>query len=206
MAKYSFKEKERMAKAALKAKLNSIIQTDEVSMQACLNAFHLDTFKKNSILVKQGDHIEHIYFIIKGVIKIYFYKKDKMIIERFENEGGFFGGNYDHLSKYQKVHNIEALEDLVVLKIKQNDLYNLFKEYHAIESLYRTVLEAFHYSYVDRLYALKAATSEERYLDFEQEYGDIINRISLRNIVSYLDMTSETISRIRAKLSKQSKQ
>lgn len=202
MAKYNFKERERISKAVLKAKFNTIIDIDEVSMQACLNLFHLDTYKKNTVIIKEGDVIEYIYIIVKGVIRIYFHKNDKIIIERFEKEGGFFGGNYDHLSKYQKVHNYESLEDLVVLKIKQSELYDLFKQYHAIESLYRIMLEAFHYSCVDKLYALKASTSEERYRDFELEYGDIINRISLRNVASYLNMTSETISRIRAKQAK----
>lgn len=91
---------------------------------------------------------------------------------------------------------------MVVLKIKHAELQNLCNRYHSIERLYRMLLEAFHYSYVDKLYALKASTSEERYRDFETEYGDIINRISLRNVASYLGMTSETISRIRGKQNK----
>ncbi len=71
--------------------------------------------------------------------------------------------------------------------------------YHSIETLYRMLMEIFHYNYVDKLYALKSSSSEERYNDFVKEYGDIINRISLKNIASYLSMTSETISRIRSK-------
>jgi CRP-like cAMP-binding protein len=37
------------------------------------------------------------------------------------------------------------------------------------------------------------------------DYGDIANRVSLKDIANYLDMTSETISRIRAKVNKSKK-
>ncbi len=202
MAKKSHQELEIAAKEVIKAKFNAVTEIDKEAMQAFMNLLILETYKKNTIIIHEDDIVEDFYFIYKGVIRIYFHKNDKIIIERFEKEGGFFGGNYDHLSKYPRVHNYEALEDLVVLKIKHTEIEKLFKKYHSIERLYRMLLEAFHFAYVDKLYALKASTSEERYRDFEKEYGDIINRISLRNVASYLGMTSETISRIRAKQDK----
>ena len=202
MNKQTNKELEITAKELLKKKFNSVAEIDKDSMQAFLNITTAQTFKKNKLIIKEKEKIENFYFIIKGVIRIYFYKNDKIIIERFEKEGGFFGGNYDHLTKYPGVHNFESLEDLIVLKFSHAELEKLFKKHHPIEHLYRMLLEAFHFSYVDKLYALKASTSEERYRDFEKEYGDIINRISLRNVASYLGMTAETISRIRAKYDK----
>lgn len=195
----SNKELETRAKELLLAKFNSITKIEESAITEFKDLLTFETFKKNTLIIKEQEPIEHLYFIFKGVIRIYFFKNDKLIIERFEKEGGFFGGNYDHLSKYPGVHNFEALEDLTVLKIKHTDLENLFLKYHSLERLYRMLLEAFHYTYIDKLYALKGATSEERYRDFEKEYGDIINRISLRNVASYLNMSSETVSRIRAK-------
>ena len=199
MAKQTNKELEIAAKQVLKNKFLAVADIDKEALQAFVNLLTIETFKKNTLIIREHQTIEYIYFIYKGVIRIFFNKNDKIIIERFEKEGGFFGGNYDHFSKYPSVHNFQSLEDMVVLKIKHADLDNLCKNYHSIEHLYRMLLEAFHYSYVDKLYALKASTSEERYRDFEKEYGDIINRISLRNVASYLGMTSETISRIRAR-------
>lgn len=192
---------ESVAKKILKAKFLEICAIPEHALEELFSYFTLETYKKNTHIIRETEPILHIYFIFKGIIRIYFYKNDKLIIERFVKEGGFFGGNYDHLSKYPGVHNYESLEDLVVLKIKHEDLENLYKKHPSIESLYRRQLEAFHFAYVDKLYTLKAANSEERYRDFELEYGDIINRISMKNVASYLNMTAETVSRIRAKQS-----
>ena len=198
-------ELELKAKEVIKTKFNAITKIDHESMQALLDLLRVKTYKKNEIIIEENEKMTDFYFIYKGVIRIYFYKKDKIIIERFEKEGGFFGGNYEHLSKYPGVHIIEALEDLVVLKMKHSELELLFKKHHAVETLYRMLLEAFHYNYVDKLYALKSSSSEERYADFMKEYGDIMNRISLKNVASYLSMTSETISRIRSRYDKREK-
>jgi len=202
MLKQTNKELEIAAKEVIKNKFNAVTNIEKDAMAAFLNLLSLQTFKKNKLIISENNKVDDLYFIYKGIIRIYFYKNNNIIIERFEKEGGFFGGDYDHLSKYPQVHNYESLEDLIVLKIKHIELQNLCNRYHSIERLYRMMLEAFHYAYVDKLYALKASTSEERYRDFETEYGDIINRISLRNVASYLGMTSETISRIRGKQNK----
>jgi len=202
MLKQTDKELEIAAKEVIKNKFNAVTNIEKDAMAAFLNLLSLQTFKKNKLIISENNKVDDLYFIYKGIIRIYFYKNNNIIIERFEKEGGFFGGDYDHLSKYPQVHNYESLEDLIVLKIKHIELQNLCNRYHSIERLYRMMLEAFHYAYVDKLYALKASTSEERYRDFETEYGDIINRISLRNVASYLGMTSETISRIRGKQNK----
>lgn len=189
---------EVLAKELLKNKFNAVTDISEEAMNELLSLLTFETYPKNTIIFSENQSINDMHFIFKGIIRIYYHKNDKLIIERFEKEGGFFGGSYDHLSKYPKVHNIESLEDLMVLKIKQEDIEMLFKKYHELEHLYRLLLEAFHYTYVDKLYILKAASSEERYRDFEKEYGDVMNRISLRNVASYLNMTPETVSRIRA--------
>ena len=193
------KELGKSAKELLIARFNSIAKIENTAITELKKLLVFETYKKNTLVIKENELVEHLYFIFSGVVRIYYYKDDKLIIERFEKEGGFFGGNYDHLSKYPGVHNYETLENLTVIKIKHSDFEKLFIKYHSLERLYRKLLEVFHFSYVDRLYALKAASSEERYLDFVKEYGDIMNRISLKNVANYLGMTSETVSRIRSK-------
>lgn len=168
MLKQTNKELEIAAKEVIKNKFNAVTNIEKDAMAAFLNLLSLQTFKKNKLIISENSKVDDLYFIYKGIIRIYFYKNNNIIIERFEQEGGFFGGDYDHLSKYPQVHNYESLEDLIVLKIKHIELQNLCNRYHSIERLYRMMLEAFHYAYVDKLYALKASTSEERYRDFEQ--------------------------------------
>lgn len=158
--------------------------------------------KRNTIIIDRREISGNFYFIYSGVVRVYFYKNERMIIERFESERGFFGGNFTRVNNGRSTHVYESLEDTILLKINYTDLDELCKRSHEIERAYRIILETFHYSYTNRIYAFKALTTEERYSEFMHSYGDIANRIPLKDVANYLDMTPETLSRIRSKYDK----
>jgi len=93
----------------------------------------------------------------------------------------------------------ETIESTTMLKIKYSDLDDLCKRSHAVERAYRIMMEAFHNSYVERLYFFKSLNSEERYTAFSEQHSSILSRAPLKDIANYLGMTPETLSRIRAK-------
>ena len=193
---------ETQAKEILKKKLSGITDVQDSQLNLLINLFELVTFKKNHEIIKEGEIAEYFYFIFKGIIKVYFYKNDKPVVERFEQEGGLFGGNFTHLTKKPGTHIYESIEDVVLLRIKYAELDDLCKKYHEIERLYRVSMEIFHTGYVERLSSFKSLSSEERYNEFVQQYGNITNRVPLKDIANYLDMTPETLSRIRSKYDK----
>jgi CRP-like cAMP-binding protein len=199
MANHTDKALESKAKQFLKKNFLSTTKIDEKDMTLLLDKFELATFKKNQIIVNEGDIQEYFYFIYKGIIRIYFYKNKKMVIERFAKEGGFFGSSFSHITNKPGFHIYEALEDLVVLRIRYSDLNILCRHSHEIERLYRMSLELLFSYYINKFYAFAALTSNERYHQFMNDFGDITNRIPLKYIANYLGMTSETLSRIRAK-------
>jgi len=47
---------------------------------------------------------------------------------------------------------------------------------------------------------LKSATAKQRYLEFENNYPQLISRLKLHQIASYLAITPAQLSRIRAEL------
>ena len=199
MANPDFVLLEQEAKVFLKKLLNEAVQIDEKKIDQLVNLFELVTIKKNQIIIEEGEIADSFYFIYSGIIKVYFYKNEKPVIERFEKEGGFFGGNFTHVTKIPGTHVYESIEDLILLKINYKELDKLCRASHDIERLYRINLELFHSNYVKRLTTLKSASTKVRYNEFVHEYSDIANRVSLKDIANFLDMTSETISRIRGK-------
>ncbi len=171
-------------------------------IQRILNISQLVSYKKNQKIKGETDEADSYYFVFSGVVKIYYYKNDRLIVERFEKENGLFGGNFTTLFKHDEHYLYEAVEDCIVLKINYTDLLKLCKQHHEIESAYRSMMESFISVYLKRLTSFKSLTAEERYSEFIELNGELINRVSLKDVANYLDMTPETISRVRAKYDK----
>lgn len=187
------------AKDSFKKALLKTVKVDSSQLNLLMDLFELVSYKRNYEVIKENEIAEYFYFIYKGIIKVYFFKNDKPVVERFEKEGGFFGGNFTHLTKKPCTHVYEALEDVYLLRIKYKDLDALCKKSHDIERLYRVTMEFFHSTYAERLSSFKSLSSEERYHELMQHYGDITNRVPLKDIANYLNMTPETLSRVRSK-------
>lgn len=197
------KIKEAEAKEYLRHFLGSINKNvDDNDINLLVNAFSIEKHKKNSKVIDEGEIAEYFYYIFRGVIQVYYFKNNKKVIDRFEKEGAFFGGNFSHITKQPGTHIYETIEDCIFLKLKFSELERLSNDNHGIERMYRVGMENFHLSYAKNVFAFKSLTSEEKYTEFKKQYGEIANRISLKNIANFLDMTSETLSRIRSKYDK----
>ncbi len=190
---------EKQAKELLRKIVMTTVNVDSEQLDPLIKLAELVKYRKNHVIIEERKVADYFYFVYKGIVRVYFYKNDKLVIERFEKEGGLFGGNFTHISNKPGRHVYESVEDVVLLRIKYSELDELCRRSHAIERVYRIMMEAFHSSYVERLFTFKSLTSEERYTEFIEQYGDIANRVSLKDIANYLGMTPETLSRIRAK-------
>lgn len=205
MAKTTSVIAEQKAKKNLRQLLSSISQINEDKLNELVNSFELVTYKKNFTIIEEGSVAEYFYFIYSGIIKVCYHKNDKIVVERFEKEGGFFGGNFTHITKIPSINFYESIEEVTLLRMKFSQLEKLCNESHEIERLYRITIELFHTNFAKRLTIFKSTPTEERYQEFIHHNGDIANRVSLKDLANYLDMTSETISRIRGKFDKLNK-
>jgi len=89
------------------------------------------------------------------------------------------------------------MENSVILQMTYDDIEGLCKEIHALSEYFRISTErAFAFSRKRALSNL-SLTAEERFLELEQRYPNIVNRVSQKVIASYLGMTPEFMSKIR---------
>lgn len=156
-------------------------------------------FPRNTIIQKAGMIASKIYFIEKGIVR-HFYKHNKKEVTTWFSQEGEFISNSSFFLQQAGTENIENLEELHVSEINHSDFEQLCKKHHSIEHLVRITM-TINFFKLDEHYAqtyIYSAT--ERYNKLIQKYPDFILRIPMIYIASFLGISPETLSRIRAKL------
>ena len=161
--------------------------------------FSLDKFDKKQMILQAGDFSDTVYFVYEGLVRIYYTKEDKEITNWFIKENMMFAATYSILTGEANYSNYETLEDTYVLKLKYNVLESFYAKYHSLEHLGRKIIEAYYGAFMKKTFDVLFLSAEERYSLFVKDHADLLNRVPLRYVASYLGITQETLSRLRSK-------
>ncbi len=179
--------------------LLSIVDFSEDELYQIVSKFKIRTLEKGSSLAKSGVVCDTLYFIEKGVARSYYYNAEgKDITAWFFNEGGFMTSVESFFQQKASAYHIELLEDSILYCISKVDLELLFEKYHRMERFGRKLVIKLLGDMMGKLNAIQFQTAKERYHFMIHEYPNLYYRVPLGHIASYLGITQETLSRIRA--------
>ncbi len=164
------------------------------------------TFKvsilKGKYLLRPGDICEHIYFIQKGAIRAFIKEGNKDITTWITTENEMATSIRGFETQEPCLENIQAIEDCELVAANYKDLQHLYKTSLEMNIVARKLYEFYYRAAEERAYISRLSKASSKYLHFVSTRGDLLNRIPLKYIASYLGMTIETLSRIRGKLVK----
>lgn len=155
---------------------------------------------KGHLLIKAETVCNYIYFIEEGLTRTFYYKDGKDITDWISAEGSFAASVVSFITRQPDIRNVELLEPSHICAVSYNDLERLYAQYHEIERLGRMLVSMGLVQLQHRFDELHFATAQERYRNLMQKHPSLINRVPLGMIASYLGITQETLSRIRAKI------
>lgn len=156
------------------------------------------TLKKNKDLQSIGHTCKIIYFMKKGAARIYYFKDGTDVTESFFFENNIIARVESLFSGKPSRKAIQVLEDSELLAINANELFKLYDTYPEIERLFRKIFEAAYVDTVNRIEGIQFHTAEERYDSLLQEAPNVLKRVPLKYIASYLGITQVSLSRIRS--------
>lgn len=177
----------------------SRIKASDESIMAVFAKIKKEEFHKNSILLKPDTICEHIYFIEKGAARIFYHKEHKDITDGFKGEKTLLASIVSFIQQKPDKRGIELLEDSVLWKLSYKDLEDLTRTFPDLQYLYRMIMSSLLISTQNRIDKMLFQTAEERYLDFVKSYPRANELLTLGMVASFLGITQETLSRIRAK-------
>jgi len=153
--------------------------------------------KKNENLQPIGHTCKTIYFINKGIARIYYYKDGIDITESFAFENNIIARVESLFTGKPSRKAIHILEDAEVVAIDANQFFKLYDNFPEIERMFRKIVEAKYVETVNRIEGIQFHPAEERYKALLHEAPDVLFRVPLKYIASYLGITQVSLSRIR---------
>lgn len=156
-------------------------------------------FKKSNFICEAGKIEKHFYIVIQGVQAIYILtpQGEKKVIG-FSYDGSF-SGVYDSFLKNSPSHYfLEALTDSKLIRISKENYDELFKQYPEFNYWGRIAHQELLIGRVNREVELITKTAKERFEAFMRRCPEELLSIPQKLLASYLNMTPETFSRMRA--------
>lgn len=164
---------------------------------AFLNIITILSIKKNNDLQPIGHTCRTIYFIKKGIARVYYYKDGTDITEYFAFENNLVARVESLFTGRPSSKAIQILEDSEIIAINATALFKLYDDFPDIERLARKITEAAYVESVNRLESIQFHSADERYKALLEEDPNILQRVPLKYIASYLGITQVSLSRIR---------
>ena len=162
----------------------------------------LKTYKKNTIIDKQGTVSKAVYYLNEGILAMEYKKKSKVFIRDFifKNSPALVYPSF-YLQEPSR-YSIRTVTDCNVWELTKENFEIGKKKIPNLQIIAFKITNLFHRNIEKRFESLITQTAEERYVDLVKNHPKIINSISLKMIASYLGITDVALSRIRARLAK----
>lgn len=154
-------------------------------------------FQKGDSILEEGKVCRALYFVEKGMVRQYYYKNKRDVTEHFSFEGRIVFCIESFLKQEPSRLIVEALENTMLYAIPYDELHTLMVRNQEIEMLYRKILEHVAISSQEHADSQRFENAAERYERLLREKPEIILRAPMVHIASFLQMTPETLSRVR---------
>jgi CRP-like cAMP-binding protein len=179
------------------------IQLNERETNFFLSLLRPATLKKKDVFLQEGVVCKDSAFVIEGAMKSFTVDREgREHILNFATPGWWISDLYSLISQKPGILNIEAIADSDVLILSGEDQQLLYTKVPKFERFFRILIENALVANQQRLIDNLSSTAEDRYLHFIKKYPTIPSCVPQHNIASYLGITPEFLSKIRARLAK----
>lgn len=154
---------------------------------------------RGAYLATEGSVCGHVYFLERGSLRGYYNVDGKEITHWFAFENHFVTSFFSFVTRQPGMENIQLLEETTLWALSYDSLQSLYTRHAEIERLGRIMHERYYVMLEERFMANHFKEARERYEWLVTNHPHILQRVPLGYIASYLNMSPETLSRIRAK-------
>ncbi|MFV0304639.1 MAG: Crp/Fnr family transcriptional regulator [Moheibacter sp.] len=184
--------------------ISQYIELTENEKSTLLSLDIFRSVKKKTVLLEQGKKINNGFFVLSGCLRTYY------VVDGEEKSTGFYV-EMEVLSPHCVSDNkpseyyIDCVEDSILVISDSNMEEEMFQKFPKFESLCRILSEELLAKEQLDFNEFKISTPEQRYSNLLAKRPDLVQRIPQRQLASYIGITPQSLSRIRARMPKKEK-
>lgn len=175
-------------------------KVSETDVQALLDCTEEVRFKKRELIVREGSKNSNLYLIKQGVWRGYYHKDGVDTTLWFASEGEAAFSVWGYVDNANSLINIETMSDSIAYRISRPELNQLFSSSIALANLGLRLMERQFLAQESSMISAGSPRAKERYLTLIKEMPELLQHVPLKYIASYLWITPQSLSRIRAEI------
>ncbi|RYZ19507.1 MAG: Crp/Fnr family transcriptional regulator [Chitinophagaceae bacterium] len=164
-------------------------------------AFEEVHLEKGASLVRPGQICRHLYFLESGALRGYYLADGKEVTHWFALAEEFVTSFHSFSTGTASVEHVQLLEDAVLWSISKERLAGLLDQHHELERALRIAYERYYIRLEERFLNAQFRSAADRYRDVLEGQPELLQRVPLGHLASWLGISAETLSRIRSRLS-----
>lgn len=174
------------------------LSSEEV--EAIAEHIPIDFHPGGTILQEEGKIPQYCYYVLKGIVRHY------EIVDGVENTIEFYSENNGTISSSYYVNQtpfkgyLVCSEDSILISGNPQQDETNYEKFPVLKSIVSRMVERELHDTREKFATFVSSSPKERYLNLMQTRPELIHRVPLHQIASYLGMTPESLSRIRKRI------
>lgn len=161
------------------------------------NTLRFTKKKKNEFLLFEGEVCHYAWYLQKGLVRCYYNRDEREATTWFLEEDNAIVLCKSLFGQKKSLFNVQALEDCELYAIHYQDIQAQYRKYAEAMRLHHIIAERYSNLKDLKIRATSMLTPKNRYRYFEKHFPHLLNRVKLKHIASYLDLSKRSLARAR---------
>lgn len=180
--------------------LTSIISMDDDTFEKAIDNLKVEPIAKNEFLIKEGQVCRKVAYVYKGLFRVFNNKDGIEVNTCFCLENSMTSSLNSVVNQVPSSESIQAIEDSIVVTISPEFCTQLSNDNKQWQSVRQFLTEKECIRLSERANSLSFETALEKYKKLINNQPQLIQRVSIQHLASYIGVSRETLSRIRSRI------
>ncbi len=185
--------------------IKAYISLNEAEIFALTTAVEKKRYSKNEIIFTEGKIYKDIYFVTQGCVRLFYNVDGNDKTAFFYTEGQFICAGESYTYNIPAIENYQAVEETELYVFTKKNIELLLSVIPKFEVIARIATENELITCQKVIASFVTKSAEQRYVDLLQTQGDLFQRVPQQYIASFLGVSPETLSRIKARVYKKNR-